>query len=155
MKIDGTVCTRLPTATSGLIGNKRQNQLIVEGTWHRRITYRQKCTEWLRQSHRSHTDMVISAAQSTYAPDVVTYLDLPLDEAAKRIGIREDGSAGYEEDDESLKKFSDDYEQVIANPPHRLRHTTIEYIDASQDSDTLAASIAAIAFRHLDIYAND
>lgn len=92
---------------------------------------------------------LIDAAESTMVPDVIAYLELPLSDAAKRIGIREDGSAGFEEDTESLQKFSDDYERVIANPPPRLKSTIIERIDASRNELDVAQSIAEIALKHL------
>jgi thymidylate kinase len=92
---------------------------------------------------------LISATESLHAPDVIAYLQLPLDEASRRIGVREDGSVGYEEDAESLQKFSDDYETVIAKPPRRLRRTTIERIDANRSEAEVARSIAEVALRSL------
>jgi thymidylate kinase len=94
-------------------------------------------------------EWLLVMSESTMAPDVVVYLDLPINEAAGRIAIRENGSPGYEEDIESLRKFRDDYETVIATPPRRLKNTVIERIDASRDRAEIARLIAELALRYL------
>lgn len=93
----------------------------------------------------------LSMVESTNAPDVIAYLELPLEEASRRINFREAGPAGYEEDNESLRKFCEDYELVIANKPERLKDTVIERVDANRSEEEVAHSIADIALRHLSI----
>jgi thymidylate kinase len=92
---------------------------------------------------------LITAIESTQAPDVIAYLDLPIEEASNRIYKREEGMAGYEESLDELRMFRDDYETLILNRPHRLRHTAIEKVDALQDPITIARSIARIALENI------
>ena len=92
---------------------------------------------------------LVSVAESTYAPDVVAYLDLPIEEASIRIHRREEGEIGYEESLEELKKFRDDYETVIKNPPHRLKNTVIERVDAFQEPLLIAREVARIAIENI------
>jgi len=74
---------------------------------------------------------------------------LPIEEASKRIDKREEGITGYEESFDELKMFKDDYETLIQNRPHRLRHTSIERVDALQDPMVIARSIARIALENI------
>ena len=97
----------------------------------------------------------LSTIESLKVPDVVAYLDLPIDEATKRVGIREHGSVGFEEDETSMQRFQDDYEAVMANMPRRLRNTEIERVDARANQQELAHTIAGIVFRHLSINQQD
>jgi len=92
---------------------------------------------------------LITAIESTQVPDVIAYLELPIEEASKRIFEREEGVAGYEESFDELKMFRDDYETLIQNRPRRLRHTTIERVDALQDPMGLARNIARIALENI------
>jgi len=92
---------------------------------------------------------LITAIESTQVPDIIAYLDLPIEEASKRIDKREGGVTGYEENIDELKMFRDDYETLIQNRPHRLKHTVIERVDALQDPMVIARSIARIALDNI------
>jgi thymidylate kinase len=92
---------------------------------------------------------LITAIESTQVPDVIVFLELPIEEASKRIFEREEGTAGYEESFDELKMFRDDYETLIQNRPRRLRNTTIERVDALQDPMGLARNIARIALENI------
>ncbi len=92
---------------------------------------------------------LVSVVESTYAPNVIAYLDLPIEEASNRIYHREEGEIGYEESLEELKKFRDDYETVIQNPPHRLRNTVVERVDALQEPLLIAREVARIAIENI------
>lgn len=93
----------------------------------------------------------VSAVESRCVPDVVAYLELPLGQATDRLRVREGTELGHEEDMESQIQFRDDYEKVFANPPVRLKDTTIERIDASQSELVVAQSIANLVFTRLGI----
>lgn len=92
---------------------------------------------------------LIAAIESTQSPDIIAYLDLPIEEASKRINTREEGVTGYEESIDELKMFRDDYETLLQNRPHRLKHTAIERVDALQDPMVIARSIARIALENI------
>lgn len=92
---------------------------------------------------------LISLVESTHTPNVIAYLDLPIEEAAKRVSNRENGLIGYEEDIEELRIFSNDYATLIKDPPRRLKDIVIERVDAMREPSAIAQSIAKIALEHL------